>query len=85
MKVWTAAVIAATLLVGILAGGATILGLMSPLASAAEAGTASIDPEVVRWAFASAAAAAALSALAAGYAVAQVGYHLVIVSPKFVS
>ncbi len=73
MKLWTAAVIAATLLVGVLAGGATILGLIAPVAGAAEAGASAMDPEVVRWAFASAAAAAALSALAAGYAVAQVG------------
>lgn len=72
MKLWTAAVIAATLLVGVVAGGATILGLMAPVAGAAEPGGA-VDPELVRWAFASAAAAAALSALAAGYAVAQVG------------
>ena len=74
MRLWTAAVITGTLLVGVLAGGATILGLLAPVAGAAEAATgAAIDPEVVRWAFASAAAAAALSALAAGYAVAQVG------------
>jgi V/A-type H+-transporting ATPase subunit K len=73
MKLWTAALIGAALLVALLAGGATILGLMSPVAGAAEAGGAAVDPELVRWAFASAAAAAALSALAAGYAVAQVG------------
>ena len=74
MKLWTAAVIAATLLVGAIAGGATIMALLAPLAGAAEPGTAAAtDPELVRWAFASAAAAAALSALAAGYAVAQVG------------
>jgi V/A-type H+-transporting ATPase subunit K len=73
MKLWTAALIAAAMLAALFAGGATILGLMSPVASAAEAGGAAVDPELVRWAFASAAAAAALSALAAGYAVAQVG------------
>jgi V/A-type H+-transporting ATPase subunit K len=73
MKLWTAALIGAALLVALLAGGATILGLMSPVASAAEAGGVAVDPGLVRWAFASAAAAAALSALAAGYAVAQVG------------
>ncbi len=73
MKLWTTAVIAATLLVGILAGAATVMGLMAPLATAAEAATGTTDPEVVRWAFATAAAASALSALAAGYAVAQVG------------
>jgi V/A-type H+-transporting ATPase subunit K len=73
MKLWTAALIAVALLAALLAGGATILGLLTPLANAAEAGAATTDPELVRWAFASAAGAAALSALAAGYAVAQVG------------
>lgn len=73
MKLWTTAVITATLLLGILAATATILGLMVPLAGAAEPGAGVTDPEVIRWAFVSAAAAAALSALAAGYAVAQVG------------
>ena len=73
MKLWTAAVIAATLLVGAIAGGATIMALLAPMAGAAEPGAAATDPGLVRWAFASAAAAAALSALAAGYAVAQVG------------
>ena len=73
MKLWTAAVIVATVFVGILAGSATILGLMAPAAGAAEAAATAMDPEVVRWAFATAAAASALSALAAGYAVAQVG------------
>jgi V/A-type H+-transporting ATPase subunit K len=73
MKLSTAAVIVAGLLAACLAGGATILGLVAPTASAAEAAAASTDPELIRWAFASAAAAAALSALAAGYAVAQVG------------
>jgi len=73
MKLWTAAVIAAALVVGTIAGGATIAALVAPTAAAAEAGAMAADPELVRWAFASAAAAAALSALAAGYAVAQVG------------
>ena len=73
MKLWSAAVITATLLVGILAGVVTILGLMAPEAAAAEAAATVMDPAVVQWAFATAAAASALSALAAGYAVAQVG------------
>jgi V/A-type H+-transporting ATPase subunit K len=73
MKLRTMALIAVALLAALLAGGATILGLLAPLANAAEAGAATTDPELVRWAFASAAGAAALSALAAGYAVAQVG------------
>ncbi|HSF79475.1 MAG TPA: ATP synthase subunit C [Steroidobacteraceae bacterium] len=73
MKLSTAAVIVAALLAACLAGGATVFGLVAPAASAAEAGAASTDPGLIRWAFASAAAAAGLSALAAGYAVAQVG------------
>jgi V/A-type H+-transporting ATPase subunit K len=74
MKFWTAAVIMGTLLVGILAGVITLLGLMAPAAGAAEAAAAAaVEPEIVRWAFATAAAASGLSALAAGYAVAQVG------------
>ncbi|MCO5105566.1 MAG: ATP synthase subunit C [Burkholderiaceae bacterium] len=43
-------------------------GAQSPAAAAA-----ATDPEVMRWAFISAAAAAGLSTLAAGYAVAVVG------------
>jgi len=73
MKFWTAALIMGTLLVGILAGVVTLLGLMAPAAGAAEAAATTIEPEVVRWAFATAAGASALSAMAAGYAVAQVG------------
>jgi V/A-type H+/Na+-transporting ATPase subunit K len=42
-------------------------------ARAAGAAAAGADPEVLRWAFGAAAAAAGLSAGAAGYAVAQVG------------
>jgi V/A-type H+-transporting ATPase subunit K len=37
------------------------------------AGALSLDPEVLKWGFAAAAAATGLSALAAGYAVASVG------------
>jgi V/A-type H+-transporting ATPase subunit K len=59
MKLWTAALIAVALLAALLAGGATILGLLTPLANAAEAGAATTDPELVRWAFASAAGALA--------------------------
>jgi len=74
MKLWTAAVIAATVTVAVLAAGTTVLLLLAPGASAAEPAVVSmVDAGLVRWAFASAAAAAALSALAAGYAVAQVG------------
>lgn len=42
-------------------------------AIAAEATAVSVQPEVLRWGFASAALAAGLAALGAGYAVAQVG------------
>jgi V/A-type H+-transporting ATPase subunit K len=74
MKLWTAAVILGTVLVGALVAGTTLLWLFPSAAGAAEAGAAvATDPDVARWAFASAAGAAALSALAAGYAVAQVG------------
>jgi V/A-type H+-transporting ATPase subunit K len=74
MKLWTAAVILAAVMVGILAAGTTLLWLFPSAAGAAEAAAAGVTPpEVARWAFASAAGAAALSALAAGYAVAQVG------------
>jgi V/A-type H+-transporting ATPase subunit K len=60
--------------------GAVVLGLIAtwillgaPAALAAEGAAAAVAPEVFRWGFASAAGAAGLSALAAGYAVAQVG------------
>ena len=51
---------------------ATWLLLSSQAALAAEE-VVMVAPDVIRWGFASAAVAAALSALAAGYAVAQVG------------
>lgn len=51
---------------------ATWLLLSSQAALAAEE-IVIVAPDVIRWGFASAAVAAALSALAAGYAVAQVG------------
>lgn len=50
------------------------LGLILSLpALGAEPAAAAIDPAVLRWGFASAALAAGLAALGAGYAVAQVG------------
>jgi V/A-type H+-transporting ATPase subunit K len=50
------------------------LGLLAAWpALAAGAATSSADPDVLRWGFASAALAAGLAALGAGYAVAQVG------------
>ncbi len=51
---------------------ATWMLLSSPAALAADA-AAAVAPDVVRWGFASAAVSASLSAVAAGYAVAQVG------------
>jgi V/A-type H+-transporting ATPase subunit K len=54
----------------------TALVLITSLPAHAQAGAAAAvapDPEVLRWAFVSAAAAAGLSTLAAGYAVAVVG------------
>ncbi len=51
---------------------ATTALLAAGPALAAEAGS-SVDPGVVRWGFAAAAASAGLAALGAGYAVAQVG------------
>jgi V/A-type H+-transporting ATPase subunit K len=72
MKIRTATVITTIVLAGILVGGATVIGLVAPLAHAAEPAIG-VDPGIVRWAFAAAAAASGLSALAAGYAVAQVG------------
>ena len=52
---------------------AATLVLLSVPADAAENAIAAVDPAVVRWGFIAAALAAGLSALAAGYAVAQVG------------
>lgn len=58
----------------ILIGGPTLLLLTVGDALAQEtAPGAPLDPEVLKWAFASAAAAAGLATLAAGYAVAMVG------------
>ena len=61
------------LMLALLVGaGATLLLLAAPAALAA-APPAAVDPSVARWAFAAAAASGAISAAAAGYAVAQVG------------
>ncbi|MEJ2159832.1 MAG: ATP synthase subunit C [Chromatiales bacterium] len=61
-------------LAAVLVAAATLV-LISVPATAAEAAaaTVAIDPAIVRWGFIAAALAAGLSALAAGYAVAQVG------------
>jgi V/A-type H+-transporting ATPase subunit K len=52
---------------------ATIALLAAGPALAAEASAVPVDPAVLRWGFAAAAASAGLAALGAGYAVAQVG------------
>jgi V/A-type H+-transporting ATPase subunit K len=68
--------LALVILVGAAVAGAALLLLASMPAGAqaqAAASAAGADPGVLRWAFASAAAAAGLSTLAAGYAVAMVG------------
>jgi V/A-type H+-transporting ATPase subunit K len=67
---WLYAIAAVTVLT---AGLATIALLLAAPVLAAEGPAATIDPGVLRWGFASAAASAGLAALGAGYAVAQVG------------
>jgi V/A-type H+/Na+-transporting ATPase subunit K len=64
------------LLMAVVIAGAALFVITSMPASAqaqATAVAAGTDPEVLRWAFISAAVAAGLSTLAAGYAVAVVG------------
>jgi len=51
----------------------TALILGAPAWAAEGAAEVAVDPDVIRWGFAAGALAAGLSALAAGYAVAQVG------------
>ncbi|MBT8443767.1 MAG: H+transporting two-sector ATPase C subunit [Gammaproteobacteria bacterium] len=51
----------------------TALLVGAPVWAAEGASQAIVDPDVVRWGFAAGALSASLSALAAGYAVAQVG------------
>lgn len=69
----------AILMAGIILAGLTLIAattallLGAPVLAAEGVTEAAIDPDVVRWGFAAGALAAGLSALAAGYAVAQVG------------
>lgn len=74
MRLSTAFLFGTTILVGLAALTGTVL-LFAPDVALAEEVVAiiALDPGVVRWGFAAAAAAAALSALGAGYAVAHVG------------
>jgi V/A-type H+-transporting ATPase subunit K len=65
--------IAGASLVTLLVASAALLAWLYAAPAGAQAGRAALDPELVRWAFASAAAASGLAALAAGYAVATVG------------
>ena len=55
------------------AGLATVALMLASPALAAEGAVAAVDPSVLSWGFAAAAASAGLAALGAGYAVAQVG------------
>jgi V/A-type H+-transporting ATPase subunit K len=60
-------------LVAIFIGAFAVLLLHAGLAVAQEPIQPAVDPTVLKWAFASAAVAAGLATLAAGYAVAMVG------------
>ncbi|MCJ7558912.1 MAG: ATP synthase subunit C [Gammaproteobacteria bacterium] len=69
----TPLVVGLLLAVGIPLGVILVLAVAAP-ALAAEAGElAVVDPEVLRWGLLAGAGAASISAMAAGYAVAQVG------------
>lgn len=69
---WMFAIAACTVLTVVLATVALVLA--SPaLAAEGSVEAAALDPSVLRWGFAAAAASAGLAALGAGYAVAQVG------------
>lgn len=65
------AVIAMTVLVG--AAATLLLYVARPALGAEVISAAPLDPQIVIWAFASAAVSTGLGALAAGYAVARVG------------
>lgn len=76
MSIGKASVFAGSLLTLLVTAGATVVWLLAARAASGappEVPHAALDPELVRWAFASAAAAAGLAALAAGYAVGTVG------------
>jgi len=75
MKIETRWIFGLVTLTGVTVGAACIALLLAwPALAATAVGTpVAVDPGVLRWGFASAAAAAGLAALGAGYAVAQVG------------
>ena len=71
---WDSRLSAAVLLMVLVAALATItLVWLEPALAQETLAEASTDPSIVRWGFMAAAIAVGLSALAAGYAVAQVG------------
>ena len=67
---WMTALVVLTALTAVIATAALVLAVP---ALAADGPAAAMDPGVLGWGFASAAASAGLAALGAGYAVAQVG------------
>jgi len=67
---WMAALVVLTSFAAVVT---TVALLLAAPALAAEGSAVAVDPGVLRWGFASAAASAGLAALGAGYAVAQVG------------
>jgi V/A-type H+-transporting ATPase subunit K len=67
---WTLGIALLMLLTAVVA---TFALMLAAPALAAEGGALPVDPDVLRWGFAAAAASAGLAALGAGYAVAQVG------------
>lgn len=70
---WTVALGALTLTTVAIATLALVAAWPALAESAAAGAAVAVAPEVMRWGFASAALAAGLAALGAGYAVAQVG------------
>jgi V/A-type H+-transporting ATPase subunit K len=75
MKIETRWVVAfASLTVAtVVTAGVALMVAWPALAATAVGSPPAVDPDVLRWGFAAAAAAAGLAALGAGYAVAQVG------------
>ncbi len=61
------------LAIGLPLGVALVLAFVAPALGAEAGALIPLDPEVIRWGLLAGAAAASISALAAGYAVAQVG------------
>jgi V/A-type H+-transporting ATPase subunit K len=70
---WMLMPLGLTLLVAVLAAGATLLALMAPKALAQAAAASGVPAQAWTWGLLSAALATGLSSLAAGYAVAKLG------------